>query len=91
MTIIWLEPQTRTVLREGLTMTLRPCCNGKTAPRPYGGSQATNRFTACFRLDIAKLADRDVDHPGMLITHKSQHSHTKHVLSLHVFNQNGRS
>ena len=26
-----------------------------------------------------KLADRDVDHPGMLITHKSQHSHTKHV------------
>jgi hypothetical protein len=53
MTIIWLEPQTRTVLREGLTMTLRPCCNDKTAPRPYGGSQATNRFTACFRLDIA--------------------------------------
>ena len=28
---------------------------------------------------VFKLADRDVDHLGMLITHKSQHSHIKHV------------
>jgi hypothetical protein len=31
------------------------------------------------KFQMYKLADRDVDHPGMLITHKSQHSHTKHV------------
>jgi hypothetical protein len=35
MTIIWLEPQTRTILGEGLTMTLRPCYNDKTAPHLY--------------------------------------------------------
>ncbi|KAH8634028.1 hypothetical protein IG631_12664 [Alternaria alternata] len=42
-------------------------------------SEKTQRVLQDYAKKAVKLADRDVDHPGMLITHKSQHSHTKHV------------
>ena len=47
-----------------------------------GGRGERKQMLFRFRPNVVstnKLADRDVDHPGMLITHKSQHSHTKHV------------